>query len=213
MVNLRGGSLAAVEGWYSRHQGCARIAEQLELARSGGQFVVLFRGQDRIEHREDLFIIGQKARPLYHGGDKAKLERTLRRLATNEESFGRLAGAFAETPLGKRANVSGVDLLRRFQNAADEDRVLLAQLLTEGLQYQNCKPPAANWRDYLFLLSATTEADRAAMYALNGSLRGSLNETFILEYAPPTERNLFRSVKDFRREYAAMGLGEAFRDW
>ncbi len=208
-VHKRDGSVfATVEGWDQRYADHTRVAEQAAAASASPNHTLLYRGQKSIDHIDDVFTIGQKARPLYHLGDRAKLERRLSRMATDRAWFGQLAGAFVGSRLGENSTVTFEQLLERFDTREEPGRILLAQVLLEALQYRNCQLTGKEWRDFLFLLSATTNAERAAMYAL----QNDPGKAFVLEYVPPHGRNLARSVTHFRSEYAALGLGDTFPD-
>lgn len=200
--------LATVEGWHQRYADHTRVAEQATAASVSTNHTLLYRGQKKIDHIDDVFMIGQKARPLYHLGDRTKLERRLSRMATDRVWFGQLAGAFMGSRVGEKGTVTCEQLLERFDTREKPDRILLAQVLLEALQYRNCQLKGKEWRDFLFLLSATTNAERAAMYGLQNDPK----RAFVLEYVPPHGRNLARSVKHFRAEYAALGLGDTFPD-
>jgi len=200
--------LAIVQGWDVRYAAYPRIAEQAIAARESQGHVFLYRGQKNIDHIDDVFTIGQKARPLYHFGDLSKLDRRPSTMATDRVRFGQLVGAFLGSKLGESTSSTFEKLMERFDARDEEDRVLLAQVLLESLQYRNGQLTGREWRDYLFLLSASTNAERAAMYALQNHPR----KAFVLEYAPPHGRNLARSVKHFRTEYSELGLGDSLLD-
>lgn len=200
--------LATVCGWNTRYANYPRIATQAAKALAGQSHRLLYRGQKSIDHIDSVFTIGQKARPLYHKGDLAKLKRRLSKLAANRTQFGELVGAFLGSGVGNQSTLTFEELLRNFDRSNETTRVVMAQILLEALQYRNCKLTGKEWRDYLFLLSASTNPKRAAMYALQRNPK----EAFILEYAPPIGRNLARSVKHFRTEYSALGLGETPTD-
>lgn len=208
-VHERDGSvLATVEGWHQRYADHPMIAKQAAAASVSPNHTLLYRGQKKIDHIEGVFTIGQKARPLYHLGDRTKLERRLSTMATDRAWFGQLAGAFLGSRVGGESAVTFGQLLERFDARGETDRILLTQVLLEALQYRNCQLTGKQWRDYLFLLSATTNAERAAMYALQNNPKTA----YVLDYVPPHGRNLARSVTHFHSEYAALGLGETFPD-
>lgn len=208
-VRKRDGTvLATVEGWEKRYAAHARVAAQVVAASTSSGHTLLYRGQKAIDHIEDVFTIGQKARPLYHLGNRTKLERRLSTMAADTAWFGQLAGAFLGSRVGEKSAMTFESLLEHFETRSQSARILLAQVLLEALQYRNCQLTGKEWRDYLFMLSATTNAERAAMYALQNNPR----KAYVLEYVPPRNRNLARSVKDFMSEYSALGLGDTFPD-
>lgn len=207
-VRDRNDNTMMVEGWTTRYDGHGLMAGAATAASASPRHTLLFRGQKEIKYIDDIFLIGQKARPLYQASDRSRLERRLNTIATDRTWFGQLAGAYLGSKVGQGCKVAFGELMTQFDIRSPDERVLLAQLLLEALQYRNCQLAGREWRDYLFLLSATTNAERAAMYALQNNPK----RAFVLEYAPPRGRNLARSVKDFKEEYAALGFGETFPD-
>ncbi len=206
--NRDGSLLATVEGWADRYDAHRSIAAVAAAASVSPRHTLLYRGQKKIDFSENVFKIGQKARPLYHLGDRTKLERRLSTMATDRAWFGRLVAAFVDSRVGQGSCATSEELLKHFDTRGEPDRILLAQVLLEALQYRNCQLTGKEWRGHLFLLSATTRAERAALYALQNTPK----KAFVLEYAPPHGRNLARSVKDFIAEYSALGLGDTFPD-
>lgn len=208
------GAPVRVIGWGVRHAACPTIREQFRLC-DGKRFRLLFRGVKELPHADNYFIIGHKTRPLYFAGQLSTLEHHARKLASERVLFERLVADFAASRMGSRLDEDvGPKLLNAYERAPEvRPRIRLAQLLLYGLQYQNNRPEVEEWRDYLFVLSASTSPDVAVRYALGHRLAESLPDSaIVIEYAPPCSGHCFERMTDVLSEFAALDLGEWYPD-
>lgn len=207
-VELGNGTTAHVHRWTNRHERHPRIRGQILRAEQGDDFLLLFRGQrDAPPKQEDLFLIGQKARPAYHGGNVSRLRYTPRAIAEDRGLFEALARAFVDSPM-HRGPPTLDSIMRRFDSGAPPVRFWLSQLLAYALQYQNLRPSVLRWRDYLFVMSGTTDERVALRYAV----RQLPSLAYVLEYAPPVVGRWFIRVAAVIQEFDALQLGHIYPD-
>lgn len=202
-----------VAGWHDRHQAHPQIREQIEKC-DGTRYQLLFRGMKKIPYQPELFVLGLKTRPQYSAGDPETLTRHARTLAGDELTFDTLVTDFVESPMMAKKAMCSVAALKSLYNECDERRrVRLAQLLLYGLQYQNTRQEVAKWRNYLFVLSATTTPDVAVRYALGHRHKEPSPDTaFVIEYAPPCGGHCFERMTGILDEFKELNLGEWFPD-
>lgn len=202
-----------VVGWHDRHQDHAKIRQQIDKC-DGTKFQLLFRGMKKIPYEPELFVLGLKAKPMYATGNPEALTRHARNLAADAKTFARLAEAFAASPMmTKHSKCSTQALMNWYESSQERPRVRLAQLLLYGLQYQNTRQGIAGWRDYLFVLSATTTPDVAVRYALGHRHNESAPDcAVVIEYAPPCGGHCFEMMNDILEEFHELKLGEWFPD-
>lgn len=209
-VSLGRGCRTTVHGWEHRHAAFPGIAEQIRFAQdSEGRFQLMFRGDRNPPPREqDLFLIGQKARPAYYEGDPNRLEFNFRALGDDQVLFREVAEAFVGSPMHKKSPTAD-ELLTRYWASSPQERMRLGRLLLYGLHYQNLRPTVRRWRDYAFAMSCTTDERIALRYALKEL---PPNAAYILEYAPPGRGDWFCRVSDVIEEYNELELGHIFPD-
>jgi hypothetical protein len=197
---------ACIRGWADRRARCLGVSRQIECC-DGSRHVLLFRGEKSLPLRDDLFIVGRKARPFYCGGDPDVLRRCARFLVEDAQCFGQLVKDFVASPIGREISVTTDELRQRWIVQDPRGRLRLSQLLLYAMQWQNCKDSVRPWRDYLLLLSATSDENTALHYALSRRrCEQPPKEAFILEYAPPVGHEYFEWVADVRDELIDSGL-------
>lgn len=167
-----------------------------------------------IPYEPELFVLGLKSRPQYAAGDPEMLTRHARALAQTDATFERLSEDFVRSPMMKKqTDCTNKQLRSLWQKSNERTRVRLAQLLLYGLQYQNSKQALNDWRDYLFVLSATTNESVAIGYALSHKKKETPpKQAFIIEYAPPCAGHCFERMTAVLEEFASLKLGEFFPD-
>jgi hypothetical protein len=208
MIKITVGSRQVrIKGWEDRHDPHPHVAREYERARNDGRWRLMFRGQQEMPLERDFYYVGQKARPCYHGGDIHKLRLHAQKVAFDSRLFAELAVAYVTSPMPHWGKPIRVDDLHAVYRKSDErQRYFLAQLLIEGLHYQNNQPEVSKWRDYLFVISCTTDYEIALKYAL--SLHGGLAmQGYVLEYAPPVKSNLYHDVDEVIAQFGQRRLG------
>lgn len=202
-----------VAGWRDRHQAHPKIREQIEKC-DGTRFQLLFRGTKKIPYQPELFVLGLKTRPQYSAGDPEMLSKHARSLAEDESLFDTLITDFVKSPMMAKKQKCSVAALKSIYATFDErQRVRLAQLLLYGLHYQNTRQEVAKWRDYLFVLSATTKPDVAVRFALGHRRKEPVPQSaFVIEYGPPCGGHCFERMICILDEFKELDLGEWFPD-
>lgn len=202
-----------VAGWHDRHQAHPKIREQIEKC-DGTRYQLLFRGMKEIPFQSELFVLGLKTRPQYSAGNPDKLSKHARSLAEEESLFDSLIIDFVKSPMMAKKQECSVAALKSIYATCDERRrVRLAQLLLYGLHYQNTRQEVAKWRDYLFVLSATTKPEVAVKFALSHRRKEPVpSNAFVVEYAPPTKGHYFEAMHAVLKEFESLELGTWFAD-
>jgi len=211
-VALNHGREAEVQGWEERHRGCPNIGREVDRAREHDSgFLFMLRGtRHKPPYLKDTFVIGQKARAAYYRGDRPRLAGTPRRLSAQSSLFKKIAAAYARTRMADR---SEADLVSYYEQLEPRERYLFAQLLIEGLHYQNCRPPVADLRDCLFVVSFTLHEAVALKYALDFRRNEDRpRNAWVLEYAPPKGGDYYRLAADVIRQFEEFNLGYIYRD-
>lgn len=197
-----------VRDWHLRYDRFPRIADIANRAVHDPTVELLYRGQRDLKFIERVFLIGNKANPLYHRGDISFLNYRISEIARVGLVFRDLAQTFLATRLGRDSNSTVEGLQATYDRMSHDERLRLAQVLIDALQYQNLKPEVARWRQYVTLLSASSRDAVALFYATYAIPRTCL----VVEYMPPLNRGLFRPVPEFIAEFRDCGLGAAYAD-
>ena len=213
-IILKSGDTTYVCGWANRHDACPNVKRQLQSAKSSpDRFLLMYRGDGDPLYLDNLFVMGQKARPLYHQGDLGQLKYTPRTLAEDVESFREIALAYVESPLGQSNHLTPDSLVKKYEALELQGRFWLSQGLIEGLQYQNCKSTVRRWRDLLFVISCSTSDEVALRYALGYRPSDEPpREAFVFEYAPPVDNGYYRRVPETIQQFRQLELGWLYPD-
>jgi hypothetical protein len=205
---------ALLQGWETRHRLHPAVSTQIDQYCDGERHCLMYRGEKCIRYRDDLFVIGEKARPFYYGNDPTRFHRTAREIQSNESKMRQLVDVFLSTPMAKGGATRSADLIMaRWKALEPRGRFRLAQLLLHALHWQNCKQEVKEWRDFLFVHSCSLNDCVALGYALSHRADEPPPEkAFVIEYAPPCDQDFFEPVGSLIEEFKELNLPNCFVD-